>query len=291
MDYKLEYMTRLFKSIRNKKYESYVIQRIWHLLNDDKILFVTQQYFSLGSGKYALADLFLPQIKMVIEVDENQHEKIEQKVLDAIRQNKITAISGVKLKRIKIFKNLTESYTLSEVNQQIDKLVDEIKNSVQELGPNFKPWEGDKLMTPDYYISKGYFMVSENDYIKTIDDAAAVFGTKAKHRGYLRSAGFKVPNNPDKNVWLPSKGNKYWENELLDELTITECSKDPNKRQSHIEEKIAENETRITFFRQKDILGFNYYKFVGVFRIDASESRKKNKCVWKRVSDQYKLKQ
>ncbi len=290
MDYKLEYMARLFKSIRNKKYESYVIQRIWHLLNDDRILFVTQQYFSLGSGKYALADLFLPQINMVIEVDENQHEKIEQKVLDAIREKKISAISGVDVKRIKIFKNPTESFTLGEINQQIEKLVDEIKNSVQVLGSNFKPWEGDKLMTPDYYISKGYFMVSENDYIKTIDDAAAVFGTKANHHGYLRSAGFKVPNDPDKKVWLPSKGNKYWENELLDELTITECSKDPNKRQSHVEEKIAENETRITFFRQKDILGFNYYKFVGVFRIDASASRKKKKCVWKRDSDQYKLK-
>ena len=290
MDYKLEYMTRLFKSIRNKKYESYVIQRIWHLLNNDKVQFVTQQYFSLDDDKYALADLFLPQINMVIEVDENQHERIEQQVLDAIREKKISTISGVDIKRIKIFKNLTESYTLSEVNQQIDRLVSEIKNSVQRLGSNFKPWEGDKLMTPNYYISKGYFRVSENDYIKTIDDAAAVFGTKAKHRGFLRSAGFKVPNDPGKKVWLPSKGNKYWENELLDELTITECSKDPNKRQSHVEEKIAENEIRITFFRQKDILGFNYYKFVGVFRIDASASRKKKKCVWKRDSDQYKLK-
>lgn len=290
MDYKLEYMTRLFRSIRNKKYESYVIQRIWHLVDDDRLQFVTQQYFSRDNGKYALADLYLPQIKMVIEVDEQQHEQVEQKVLDAIRQAKITAVSGATVRRIEIFKNLTESYTLSEVNQQIDQLVSEIKKSVQELGSKFKPWAGDKMMTPGYYISKGYFMVSENDYIKTIDDAATIFRTKAKHRGYLRSASFTVPNDPNKKVWLPSKGNRYWENELLDESTILEYSKDPNKRQSHVEEKIAENETRITFFRQKDILGFNYYKFVGVFSIDKDESRKKNMCVWTRDSDRYDLK-
>ena len=59
-DYKLDYMTRLFRKIRNKRFEAYVIQRIWDLLNDDSIRFVTQQYFKRNeNGKYALADLYL----------------------------------------------------------------------------------------------------------------------------------------------------------------------------------------------------------------------------------------
>lgn len=290
MDYKLEYMARLFRSIRNKKYESYVIQRIWHKLNNDKVQFVTQQYFSLDDDKYALADLYLPQINMVIEVDENQHERIEQQVLDAIREKKITAISGVDVKRIKIFKNPTESYSLREVNEQIDTIVSEIKNTIQQLGSVFKPWEGDKLMSPDYYKHKGYFLVSENDYIKTIDDAATAFGTKAIHRGWLRSAGFNVPNKPGFKVWLPSKGNRYWVNKLQDEETIIEYNKDTNKRKDHVIENIKQNEKRITFFRQKDELGFIFYKFVGVFEIDATESQKKNMCVWKLASDRYDLK-
>lgn len=44
MDYKLEYMERLFAKIGKKKTESYVISRIWHLLDDDRVKFVVQQY-------------------------------------------------------------------------------------------------------------------------------------------------------------------------------------------------------------------------------------------------------
>ncbi len=55
--------------------------------------------------------------------------------------------------------------------------------------------------------------------------------------------------------------------------------------QKHIKTK----ETRITFFLEKDDLGFNFYKFVGVFKIDEEESRKQNKCVWIKIADEYKL--
>ena len=44
MDYKLEYMERLFAKIGKKKTESYVISRIWHQLDDDRVKFVVQQY-------------------------------------------------------------------------------------------------------------------------------------------------------------------------------------------------------------------------------------------------------
>ena len=67
-DYKLDYITRLFKSIRNKRFESYVIQRIWNQLNNINVKFVTQQYFSREDGKYALADLYLPQINLIVEL-------------------------------------------------------------------------------------------------------------------------------------------------------------------------------------------------------------------------------
>ena len=39
MDYKLEYMERLFAKIGKKKTESYVISRIWHQLDDDRVKF------------------------------------------------------------------------------------------------------------------------------------------------------------------------------------------------------------------------------------------------------------
>ena len=46
MDYKLDYMERLFAKIGKKKTESYVISRIWHQLNDGRVKFVVQQYIN-----------------------------------------------------------------------------------------------------------------------------------------------------------------------------------------------------------------------------------------------------
>lgn len=59
MDYKLEYMTRLLAKIGKKRTENYVISRIWHQLNDDRVKFVAQQYVKRSHDKYALVDLYL----------------------------------------------------------------------------------------------------------------------------------------------------------------------------------------------------------------------------------------
>jgi hypothetical protein len=51
----------------------------------------------------------------------------------------------------------------------------------------------------------------------------------------------------------------------------------------------APEETRITFLRDKDDLGFCFYRFVGVFRLNREKSIQGNKCVWERISDTYQL--
>lgn len=295
MDYKLDYMVRLFRTIRNKKYEAYVIQRIWDLLDDERILFVTQQYFKRqDNDSYALADLYLPQIKLIVEVDESQHETDEHKIADEERTKQINLIEidgssvNIEIKRVKIYKNNKESYSLSEVNAQIADIVNYIRAKIKGEGSAFKPWDGDNLMTPDYYKKKGYFKVSENDYIKSIDDAAEIFGTKAKHRGYLRAAGFDVPGKDNTIVWCPATRKKEWENELKGQ-TIYECNNNSQKRKIHVKEQCQKDETRITFLRYKDDLGFNFYKFVGVFRINKKQSLKEKKCVWERIMDKYEL--
>ena len=294
-DYKLDYMTRLFRKIRNKRFEAYVIQRIWDLLNDDSIRFVTQQYFKRNeNGKYALADLYLPQINMIVEIDEGQHIKEEHQEADIQRSEdikQIKAVEGVIVERIALCDaNTSRAFTLSEVHQQIDDLVAKIKDAIEKLGDEFQPWENN-LWTPEYYHRKGYLRVSDNDYVKSIDDAAAIFKTKAKHRGFLRAAGFDVPGVANTIVWCPAKNNKQWSNELSEDQTIIyEYSNDPKKKDKHITNHInKKDETRITFFLEKDDLGFNFYKFVGVFRIDKDKSLKQNKCAWTRIADEYQL--
>lgn len=295
-DYKLDYITRLFRKIRNKRFESYVIQRIWDLLNDDSIRFVTQQYFRRNdAGEYALTDLYLPQINMIIEIDEGQHIPREHE--DILRSKdimQIKAVEGVCIERIALCdKNTSKAFTMSEVHRQIDVVVEKIKESVAQLGDKFQPWD-DELWRPEYYKRKGYFRVSDDDYIKSIDDAAAVFNTKAKHRGYLRAAGFDVPNKENVIVWCPASNNKLWSNELVEEENKTfifEYNRDLQKRNEHVQKHVKKTgqETRITFFREKDDLGFNFYKFVGVFEIDKSKSLEENKCVWIKISNEYRI--
>ena len=295
-DYKLDYISRLFRKIRNKRFETYVIQRIWDLLNDDSIRFVTQQYFRRNeTGEYALADLYLPQINMIVEIDEGQHLASEHE--DALRSEdimQIKAVEGVRIERIALCdKNTSKAYTMAEVHQQIDAVVQKIKESVAQLGDKFQPWDNE-LWTPEYYQRKGYFSVSDDDYIKSIDDAATVFNTNTKHRGFLRAASFPVPNKENVMVWCPAKNNEQWLNELIvdgEQTFIYESNNDPRKKAEHVRNHVKKEgkETRITFFREKDDLGFNFYKFVGVFEIDGSKSREKKKCVWVKTSDEYKI--
>ena len=292
MDFKLDYMARLFRSIRNKRFESYAIQRIWHQLDDDRVQFVTQQYFKRKDGGYALADLYLPQINMVVEIDEGQHTDPGNEILDAIRSQQIQSVNNAEIQRIPICidRKKDEWHTMAEVNNLISEVVALIKQRIEEKGDNFSPWSGDDMLSPEYHIKKGYLAVSDNDYVRSIDDAATIFSTKAVHKGFLRAGGFDVPRKSGWIVWLPSVNNERWNNSLSDDgLTIREYPSDAKKRSDHVKGTITKNETRITFFREKDALGFIFYKFVGVFKINKELSQKENKSVWERCADRYEL--
>lgn len=231
---------------------------------------------------------------MIIEIDEGQHIANEHQ--DTLRSEdirQVKAVEGVQIEHITLYdKNTSTGLTMAEVHQQIDAVVGKIKEALVQMGDKFPPWENN-LWTPEYYKCKGYFKVEDDDYVKNIDDAAEVFNTTARHRGYLRAAGFDVPGKANVIVWCPAKNNKLWSNELVVEdgrTFIYEYNYDPQKRDEHVgKHSESEKETRITFFREKDDLGFNYYKFVGVFKIDQDKSKKLKKCVWVRESNEYKI--
>ena len=70
---KIEYITNQLSKTFGKKYENYCVTRIYSLLKRDDIKIVTQQLFKRKGRKIALADLYLPQINMWIEIDEGHH--------------------------------------------------------------------------------------------------------------------------------------------------------------------------------------------------------------------------
>ena len=290
MDYKLEYMERLFAKISKKKTESYVISRIWHQLDDDRVKFVVQQYIRRTQDKYALADLYLPQLNIFIEINEPYH-KDENGVLreiDRIRNEEI--------------RNVTHSEPIvidcdcdiREIHRQVAEVVSLIKQRISEFGASFKPWDDVSTLSVEYHRNKGYLKVEDNECLRTTEDVAAVFGTKAKHRGFLRASGAAVPGKKNEIVWWPNTEHRLWDNKLSEDgMFIYEYPKQENKSitpAEHLKQWLsAPEETRITFLRYKDDLGFCFYRFVGVFRLDRDKSIQENKCVWERVSDTYQL--
>ncbi len=293
MDYKLEYMERLFAKISKKKTESYVISRIWHQLNDDRVKFVVQQYIRRTQDKYALADLYLPQLNIFIEINEPFHKNNAE--VDKIRNEEIINVTkahllvvdcGYKDKNDKIHWN-----SLEEIHRQVSIIVWAIKLSIQELGDNFVPWNDTETLSVEYHKNKGILKVEDNECLRTIEEIAEVFETKVKHRGFLRASGVAVPNKLNEVVWWPNTEHHLWHNELSEDgMFIYEYPKAEDKRAVHLKQWLsAPEETRVTFLRYKDDLGFCFYRFVGVFKLNREKSINENKCVWERISDTYQL--
>lgn len=283
MDYKLEYMTRLFAKISKKKTETYVINRIWHQLDDDRVKFVVQQYIRRTQDKYALADLYLPQLGIFIEINEPFHKNNTE--VDRVRNEEISHVTHSEPIVIDC------DNSIEEIHSQISNVVQQIKQAIAEQGDKFIPWDGGSTLSVEYHRNKGYLKVDEHEYVRTIDEAFAIFGAKAKHRGFLRVAGASVPNKPNEVVWCPSSGHRIWYNELSEDgLEIREYNKtDEQTRKNHVERYLSDNQRRVTFFREKDELGFCFYRFVGVFELNKDKSEQENKCVWERISEEYQL--
>lgn len=287
MDFKLEYMERLFAKISKKKTESYVISRIWHQLDDDRVKFVIQQYIRRTQDKYALADLYLPQLNIFIEINEPYHKDKNGvlREIDKIRNEEILNVTHSKPIVIDC------DCGIMEIHRQVTDVVDLIRQRISELGDKFKPWDEANTLTVEYHRNKGYLKVEDNECLRTTEDVAAVFGTKPKHRGFLRASGAAVPNRKNEIVWWPNTEHHLWCNHISeDSMRIYEYPKAEDKRAGHLQHWLsAPQETRITFLRYKDDLGFCFYRFVGVFRLDKEKSLQENKCVWKRISDTYQL--
>ena len=72
-DAKRDYLVRTFSRTKRKDYENYILNAIWHKLDRSDIQPVTQQFIKRSDGKYALVDLYFPQLNIGIECDEAHH--------------------------------------------------------------------------------------------------------------------------------------------------------------------------------------------------------------------------
>lgn len=273
---KLEYIAKQFSKARKKKYEHYVVTRIWHLLNDLSVKFVTQQYVS-RSGTWALTDMFFPQLQIHIEVDEKHHENQIEK--DAIREKDIINATGHKILRIDVSKDI------ETINTKIKNVVNDLKEKKTQI-EDFKVWDIEAEQNPETYIQKGKIELKDDCAFRTMTDAASCFGKKFTPKSIWRG-GVGHPKEPQTIVWFPKLyKNDEWNNTISNnEEEIREICEDPEKAKQHIDEVIASNiYKRIVFPRVKGPLGDVMYRFKGKYQLDSKNSDYKKGLLWKRIS-------
>ena len=290
MGYKLDYISRLFQRTSGKRIEHYVISRIWHLLDNYDIKMMPQQYVSRTLFRYALTDVYFPQIGFHVEVNENAHydsnERVQQ---DLLRQKEIETNTGHKVFPIDCRQDLVG------IHNQIDELVSEINSAVNYQNEEgiFKPWRPENEHNPYYWKDKGEIAISDEISFHTIEDICLLFGadhTKTK-RGFLRKGGIEHPDFPNLVLWWPSERPRSgWQNQY-DEINgkITETHSDKDKKTQHYHDHVNGIHTRVVFFHHKDILGLTNYKYVGVFTNDREKSNAEIGTVWTRIGERLNL--
>ena len=284
---KLNYISRSLSKIQHKRYELYVISRIIHLLDDHELKYIFQQYATRDTktGKYALIDLYLPQLNIAIEVDEAYHK--EQFTEDEVRQKEIEHLDI-------IVERVDCSLSINAVNQRIDELVDLIKGKKSALGLDFKPWKG--LNGYEYYRDKGYFDVNDTTELTSPTEICNCFGLEnAAQRGARVLDAETIIWWPNENYELANgwvNKNSNWINKLsLDGNEIEENIKDDDKKEQFLQDALDKDigKKRIVFYRKRNMLNEKFYRFVGVFELDEEKTRNKKVRIYRKVSDRYDL--
>jgi hypothetical protein len=281
MDYQLEYISRYFEKISKKKIETYVVTRIWHLLNDSEVLIVPQQYVKRLES-YALTDLYLPQIGFHVEINEPAHyNNIERESLDNLRSEELRRNTTHKVFHIDC------RGSLNDINRETDKCIAIIKDEIADKrrANNFKPWQDESEIS--YHQKRGMLKAEENPSLRTISDICALFDAKVPIRGFLRKG---VVNYKDMMIWWPSIGNKNFQNILSeDDNQIIEYSTNEKKRIPHIYAVKSDSRKRVTFFRGTDNLGFTAYKFKGIYELDTESTSIEKGLAWRRIANEISI--
>jgi len=290
MNYKVEYISRLFQKTSYKAIENYCLTRLWHRLDDDQIKIVPQQYVNRHIDKYALTDVYLPQVQIHIEVNEPAHYESSERIeADDKRKKEIESQTGHKLFTIDCRNDLTK------IHAQIDSVVTEIKERVNKQIEDlkFKPWQPDIERNPDYWKSKKIISVEDEVSMNNIEDICKLFNADFNKtiRGFQRLGGLSHPQNNNILLWWPSEVTRQgWLNRLDEiEYSITETHSDEIKKGKHFQDHFNTKQLRCVFFHYKDILGLTSYKFKGVFAYDSEKSQPAIGTVWKRIDDKIKL--
>lgn len=297
-DSKTLYLVKTLSRTKRKDYENYVINAIWQRLNNSDLEIVSQQYVedktnSKGRSHYFI-DLYFPTLNIGIECDEAFHKK--QTKNDKEREASIYDI---------IFKIRKENYEpihidVTQSYEYLEKCINDAVKRIKQKANEVKPpkW---KIETPEeYYILKEKIFISDKKGFNSINKTCNVLfnaGRNEKSKGiskaYFSLPKFKGTTLDGYKIWFPhlaidiqredgtldsvAATKTGWNNKISDDgKTIIEKNEN-NKTYNNIDGK-----KRIVFLKYKEPLGFNEYKFVGIFEF---EKKIDDTMYFSRISD------
>lgn len=286
-----QYLLRNFSKINHKKWELYVVTRVLHLLADDDIEYVCQQYINPpDSSKYYLADLCFPTLKLYLEINEGQHASSEHVMNDKIRQREILDATDWEQISIDVYtkdgSGKLKDRSLGEVDDEINNFLNYIKAKKKKIETDRGEkltWNYEDKFSPHVHIQKGYLDVTDNVVFLYHKDALRLFGYKGSHyqRAYWRIKGH------NQAVWFPKLyDNKPWKNSLSKNYEEIIQQKIVNGNYEDI--PLPRKENRIVFGHYKNILGQTVYKFYGEYKVDWDKTVP-NSHVFKRVNSRLNL--
>lgn len=284
MKTKLDYITRQLSRTKQKKYEGYVINQIWSRLNDNDIKFVTQQYVMRPEGR-ALTDMYFPQLKIHIEVDEGFHHF--NATADKIREADIVNATGHKILRVPvtdIIDGVVIQKSLESIHSRIDEIVKILKVRKEKLKP--RPWDLEGELDPQSWVRRGEISIEDDCAFLTMVDGANCFGLNYKPKA-IWNGGAYHPIEKDVLIWFPKVyPNPDYENIISDdEEEIRERKKNLADHDGYLNWVLkTERLKRIVFPRVKGSLGDILYRFKGIYELDIENSNFTNGILWKRIS-------
>lgn len=282
LDPKLQYIIKTLSKTNRKDYENFVVNAIWQKLSNPDIEIISQQFVKnndIGNNRsHYFIDLYFPSLNIGIECDEPYHLGENQSLLDSQRSISLQDIlysikeNNYEQIRIKI------SGTIHEINDQINIAVDKINKRIQELNP--AAWT--IKSSANYFKNKEYISINDrigfksiNEVCNTLYNAGRKENNKGATRSYFTLPKFSNTELENHKLWFPKlaiKINDVFGNETLRPATRTgwtnQISQDGKIITEWNENNIPyknDRKRRIVFIKYKDSLGFNEYKFAGIF--------------------------
>lgn len=259
----IEYYAAMFKHMQHKKYELFVVSKIIHNLNDRELEFTTQQLVRDG-GKYFLLDLYFPQFRLAIEVDESYHEKKEQIKADKIRKRAVENRAQIKIERISV-----SDRPIGAVYVDIDAVVRRVREMKADAvkDHSFVPFVYGNRYKADHWIAKGRLSTSDPAKFRTHEDVAGLF-----NRDKINRQVAVVDFAKNRALWFPKwHVNNDWINTLSadgEAITMEAQPGGQHDNPSAPKRRKPWAPEIYVFGHHPDVLGQAYYTFDGVFTVE-----------------------